>query len=641
MGIEARPLFSAVGPGGMQAGPMPASRAALAEEIVRDLRQGPEAAKHWLVRGRPGSGLTHLLGAVLGRLGGGTWTPVVLGEIPRYRVFSAAALLLVALEELDHRASRGALLAGLPHTDGDDPRLLETLKERLEGWTAEHGPLLVVAEELDRIIGGFAPKAAATEVDAVQSLFTELPEVRFLVTSAPVGPRWLEARGPDAWGLEVRDLPPLTEGEVRALLGAEGLSRGTAIWAARVLQRLSGGNARAVIAGAHALRRRGGGRLVPVLEEVLDLLTPAVRGRLRELSPRERVVVAVLGVSPRNLTPREVADASRLPERSLATQLRRLVEAGHLEARRLPDGRGSVYAVTDPLVRLWSRWRRQDLDLEALLRFLVPHVHTRIEILLRDALDSLEPPPGEASEATDPRVAAVLYEEETLAAEGRHEQALDVALGLLQQVPEQQPGSGDMVRLTGLLVEHAMRRLASGDGGGAVQLLQELADHLEHLHRSELASWTHGVRCLLAVAVTRTRGTQEGQEVLEMLFGELVAAPPTPRLPGLDAFLRWLLVTYPEAAVRRWLDLLGRSRVPAWQSSAEWHGVVLDVLADSGQEGSEARARVPAELVATVDELVARLAGVARPPAAGKSRVESGGEEGEAGGGAQEAESHA
>ncbi len=392
------PFYNPREAGGPTLEAMLVGRGPLLEEILEDLRRQATSAsrQHWLLRGPRGIGKTHLIGVVYHRIRQeqeleDAYLPVWLAEMEAYTVYSTAVLLLEVarrlVEELrlagdnDGAGVLAEALGGL-EAAGDDPALFEDVISLLQGEARRRGKvLLVLMENLDAMLAGFRSRPEARRFRA---LLSEEKDLLFLSTTPTRYLRQLSDPKEPLYGhLKERTLEPLTEKEVGELfgrfaevtgqrhleraVGAKGESR----LRRRVLHRLTGGNPRALVMAFSVLSGASGLRsMVEEIAALLDAQTAYFEARLARLAPRERAIVAAMALAPTNLTRQEIARATRLPERSLSTQIKRLVAEGHLGQTVGEGGKGTIYEVSDGLFRVWFQYRKGRKTLEPLVRFL-------------------------------------------------------------------------------------------------------------------------------------------------------------------------------------------------------------------------------------------------------------------------------
>src|SRR3954471_16498457 len=108
-----------------------------------------------------------------------------------------------------------------------------------------------------------------------------------------------------------------------------------------------------VIAGAPGVKA-----VVEEMSALLDSQTAYFEARLARLAPRERTIITAMALASSNLTLQEISRLTRLPERSLSTQVDRLLDEGHLGPVEGEGGKGTIYELTDGLFRLWYQYRK-------------------------------------------------------------------------------------------------------------------------------------------------------------------------------------------------------------------------------------------------------------------------------------------
>lgn len=89
-----------------------------------------------------------------------------------------------------------------------------------------------------------------------------------------------------------------------------------------------------------------------------DKMTPQFISMLEGMAPRERAILLDMCNADTNLTAKEIAQRTRLPEKSISTQINRLKRDGHISA--FGKGKGAIYGVSDPALRMWYRYSNGD-----------------------------------------------------------------------------------------------------------------------------------------------------------------------------------------------------------------------------------------------------------------------------------------
>lgn len=390
-------------------------------ELEEDLRRQIRSAtrQHWLIRGPRGIGKTHLMGILYHRVRrdphlSAAYLPVWLAETEAYEVYSVAILLLgiarQLTEELREGKDPGAAeladrLAALDY-GGDDPVLFEELCELFREEAQRRGKiLLILMENLDALFSGFAKQRSGQEVRRLRSLLTEEKHLLFLSTTPT---RYLSQisnpKAPLYGHLKERVLQPLTEDQIgelfRSLGQATGQTERGELLAGpseegrlrrRVIHRLAGGNPRSVVMAFSVIAGAPGVKaVVEEMSALLDTQTAYFEARLARLAPRERAIVTAMSLAPTNLTVQEIARLTRLPARSLSTQIDRLVEEGHVAPAEGEGGRGTIYEMSDGLFRLWYQYRKGRKVLWPIVQFLALwHSEEELERALVDLREAL------------------------------------------------------------------------------------------------------------------------------------------------------------------------------------------------------------------------------------------------------------
>lgn len=354
--------------------------------------------RHWLVLGPRGIGKTHLLGILYYRVRKDpdlhrAYLPVWLAENEAYGVYSTGLLLLQVAEVLvkELRAEqpleatrlddRLKTLAGT----GDDPILLKQATELLRGVATRLGKtLLILVENLDVILDGLQGRRGVETIEGFERLLAGHPELLLISTTAGRSiSDHAAGRSSLVGGFEPLPLPPLSEDELGELFPrlTRLIGQDAKAYLAgpdpqgrmrrRVLHRLTGGNPRAVVMAFSVVTGSSSVQaMVDELHELLDAQTAYFEARLARMAPRARAIVIKMGLARENLTLAEIARGTRLPERSLAAHLGRLVEEGHVAAVSGQGSKGAIYELRDGLFRLWFQYRRGRKVLRPLVRFL-------------------------------------------------------------------------------------------------------------------------------------------------------------------------------------------------------------------------------------------------------------------------------
>jgi tetratricopeptide (TPR) repeat protein len=373
-------------------------RTVVLEEIMHDLERqiGSPSRQHWLIRAPRGYGKTHLAAMIYHsiiedpRLAA-AYHPIWLSESAAYEVYSAGSFLERIATELIHHPVSAAVssslrqeLDGLP-AEGDDPHLFDAVLESLKGASSSLGKLLVViVENFDSLLNSFSPRMRQGEAQRVRSMMQHDHEIMFIgTTPTHYLPGLTDPKAPLYGQFRERRLEALTEEETIELFdqlaeihgepAKKGYLRETTgtIDRERVFHRLTGGIPRSIVMLFHVVAGVPGIKgLVNDVRSLLDVHTAYFEARLAKLAPRERVILSALAAADENLTAQEIARLTRLPQRSISTQIRRLTEEGHIAEAAGSGGKGTLYEVSDGMLRLWYQFREGRRLLEPIVRFL-------------------------------------------------------------------------------------------------------------------------------------------------------------------------------------------------------------------------------------------------------------------------------
>jgi tetratricopeptide (TPR) repeat protein len=390
-------------------------RDGLIREILDDLRAQTtsETRQHWLLQGPRGMGKTHLAAILYYRVRGDAelsraYLPVWLPETDAYQTVSAARLLGAiadqCAEELDAGGGPGngqALLDERSRVEKEEGDPFDGLHEMLVRFATREGrTLLVLVENLDAMLSGFAPKERKFETRRFRALLLHSREFLFISTTPTHRLRGLsDPREPLYGHLRERTLRPLTEEEVGTLqetLRGFGLGQRQPMQSddpnrllrARVLHRLTGGIPRSVVMTCEAASGKSGVMgVVKDLLRFLDRQTAYFEARLRDLAPHERTIAMAMALEPENLALQDIARAARLPVRSLSTLVDRLGEAGMVAPVDGSGGKGALYKISDPLFRVWYQYRKGRQVIEPLVRFIALWLDERALASVQSDLD--------------------------------------------------------------------------------------------------------------------------------------------------------------------------------------------------------------------------------------------------------------
>jgi len=544
-------------------------RSALLDEILGDLRQQArgKTRQHWLLRGQRGIGKTHLEGVIYHRVKttpelAKAYLPLWLGEADVYEVYSAAKLLEKIGERLAEEVKDGTIRERIRNIEGtgDDEMLFAALDELL---TAEakgrQRILLVLVENLDALFERFAPKDRSAQMGQLRSLLLHNPWVLFIGTTPTRYLKGLESpKEPLYAQLKTRDLDRLTELELgelyKRLAVAQGrkdieealFGSGEGALRLRVIHQLTGGLPRSA-AMAFTLLQANTHGLKPMVEEMRELLekqTAYFEARLARLASRESAIVTAMALAPRNLTLKEIAARSRLPERTLSTLMDRLEKDGHV--RPAPGstgkGKGTYYELSEELFRLWYQYRSGRPVLEPLVRFIANWFdHQQLEEAARQIRE------GSAGDANgDAHVArlTLLQVEEALriatSEEGRRarQRLWDECRKAIRDGGADSPGFSEAIKKEiREAISNIFSAIEAGDPASGITQLERLSAHVNELPPSASAHEVARVTLVVVASLLQEKGRfRDAVSLLEQ------AASAFEKASHADA-LSWLCVT--------------------------------------------------------------------------------------------------
>lgn len=128
----------------------------------------------------------------------------------------------------------------------------------------------------------------------------------------------------------------------------------------RTLEYFTGGNPRLVLMLYHVVSHSDMAEVRRALEKLLDEVTPYYKAKVEALPPQLRKILdhiaRVSGETNEGLTPKEIAEAVRLSQNQVSSQLKRLSELGYVRSANL-RGRSSWYTLAEPLYAIWHQMR--------------------------------------------------------------------------------------------------------------------------------------------------------------------------------------------------------------------------------------------------------------------------------------------
>ena len=313
---------------------------------------------HRLLIGPRGAGKTHLLSLANHRISHLDPAPTIawLSEDP-WMIDDYADLLREILKASARTAQ--AVPADLQRLSS------EILEEKIRELSGDGGPIVVLAENFDRILEtigvvGQRRLRRLTENDRTLLL---------LVTATRLTARLLEQDGPFYGFFSTHELAPLSVDEATDMLARVAEHRGDEALAMRLrepratdryrlaaVDALAGGQPRIWALLASALTVDGLDSLADMLLTRFDDLTPYYQEQLGRLAPRERKVVRTLADLDQAINVKEIAETLDVDQKSLAKTVSTLRREGWLAEVPIPlgigDARKTYFELAEPLARL-------------------------------------------------------------------------------------------------------------------------------------------------------------------------------------------------------------------------------------------------------------------------------------------------
>jgi DNA-binding IclR family transcriptional regulator len=353
-----KPLFSLYTPSTLQPELLEqifVARHDLANQIERDLLASltTEAKHHYLLVGPRGIGKTHLVSLLYHRL-----------------VANKPAGTRVAWMREDPWGLRSIehFVDALARTLDDGPK---PTRERGESATdflariAAPGPLVLFLENADEVF----ERIGETGEQTLRAFIQNGNHLAICATSPTLSNAFTKQARPFYGTFSIERLDELTIDEAQELLVkvararndeplAELIASGLGRRRLQVIAHLAGGHPRLWMLFADAIELDNLDELVPVFLRALDDLTPYYQDRMRSLPAQQESIVAYLCAHRGAASVGRIADGCDLPEKTVSTQLRRLLEAGFVRKADLQglnlrsDNRAAYYELREPLMRL-------------------------------------------------------------------------------------------------------------------------------------------------------------------------------------------------------------------------------------------------------------------------------------------------
>ncbi|HTZ85520.1 MAG TPA: tetratricopeptide repeat protein [Solirubrobacteraceae bacterium] len=311
---------------------------------------------HTLLVGPRGAGKTHLVSLVYHRvkndLESGTALQVSwLPEDP-WTIVSYGHLLAAIAERLESG------------DQGDIPQSPAKIEAYLNERAHEGGPIVVIVENLDQILGSLGNEGQ----QQLRHLLQADRSLLLIATSTRLDRSLSDQASPFYGFFTTTRLEPFSVKEAAAMLTTIAEERGDDDVVAylatdegrarlRTITHLAGGQPRIWATLASALTVAGLDELINLLLTRFDDLTPYYQEQLSRLSGQQRLVVAQLAELDHPINVVELADRLGVDQRSLGKTMSELVDRGWASPTTSPvtellDRRRTYYELAEPLARL-------------------------------------------------------------------------------------------------------------------------------------------------------------------------------------------------------------------------------------------------------------------------------------------------
>ncbi|AKB83995.1 hypothetical protein MSBR3_3417 [Methanosarcina barkeri 3] len=282
------------------------------------------------------------------------YIPVKFAE-EEYSVYRASDFFLRVLQEQNEDTS------GILSLNNEDEILDASLDRLKEIAKKENKTYLVFVENLHEVFRQFEAK----EVQKLRSIFQKYDFFSIVASSPIIFPGVAESEEPFYNFFRIQYLKELTVDEIKILLkkiarnedNSEFLENFNK-YESRIegIAHLTGGSPRLVIFFYELIARDNFEDIEKVFFKILDEHTPYYQEIFQLLTGQKRLIFDTVISSESPLTPKQIAEKSRIDASTVITQLRRLEKDGYVLSR--PMGRETYYEVRERLFRLWRDMRQ-------------------------------------------------------------------------------------------------------------------------------------------------------------------------------------------------------------------------------------------------------------------------------------------
>ncbi|AKJ40590.1 tetratricopeptide repeat protein [Methanosarcina barkeri] len=313
--------------------------------------------RFYLIVGSRGIGKSHFLIMLYHKIKqelSSLYIPVKFAE-EEYSVYRASDFFLRVLQEQNEDTS------GILSLNDEDEILDASLDRLKEIAKKENKTYLIFVENLHEVFRQFEAK----EVQKLRSIFQKYDFFSIVASSPIIFPGVAESEEPFYNFFRIQYLRELTVNEIKILLKKIAKNEDNSEflkdfnkYESRIegIAHLTGGSPRLVIFFYELIARDNFEDLEKAFFKILDEHTPYYQEIFQLLTGQKRLIFDTVISSESPLTPKQIAEKSRIDASTVITQLRRLEKDGYVLSR--PMGRETYYEVRERLFRLWRDMRQ-------------------------------------------------------------------------------------------------------------------------------------------------------------------------------------------------------------------------------------------------------------------------------------------
>ena len=334
-------------------------RGKLLVSLFEELKSAAEkkTPRFYLIVGPRGIGKSHFLVLLYYEIKnklGSLLIPIKLAE-EEYSVFRASDLLLRILEEQSEETSDILAL-------GTEDEILHAALEKLVQLSEEDGRMyLIFIENLHELFRQFD----TAELQKLRSIFQRYDIFSVVASSPMIFPGISEHDEPFYGFFRTQHLREFSRDEITALIQKIAEVEGNREFIEEFKQyeerihgmmHLTGGSPRLVILFYEMITRGELEDTEKAFFKIIDEHTPYYQEVFQLLTGQRRRLFDILIAAGAPVTPKQIAERSRISDATVVSQLRRLEKDGYVISRR--DGRHTYYEVRERLFRLWREMRQ-------------------------------------------------------------------------------------------------------------------------------------------------------------------------------------------------------------------------------------------------------------------------------------------